>query len=129
MPTNTTGAKGSLLVNRLEEMREQVIAYHKQHPEVWEMFEEFAFQMINRGYKNYSVNAIFERIRWEKDAGGDGITQFKIGNNYRAFYARAFMKKFPEHEGFFRTRKQTSENRDATYMPEMSPQDYEYEGE
>ena len=59
-------------------------------------FEEFAFQMINRGYKNYSVNAIFERIRWEKDAGGDGITQFKIGNNYRAFYARAFMKKFPE---------------------------------
>ena len=116
-------------MNRLEEMREQVTAYHKKHPEVWEMFEEFAFQMINRGYKNYSVNAIFERIRWEKDAGGDGITQFKIGNNYRAFYARAFMKKFPEHEGFFRTRKQTSENRDATYMPEMSPQDYEYEGE
>lgn len=108
-------------MNRLEEMREQVTTYHKQHPEVWRMFEEFAFQMINRGFKNYSVNAIFERIRWEKDAGGDGENQFKIGNNYRAFYARRFMKKYPLHDGFFRTRKQTSETREATYMPEITP--------
>ena len=117
---------GRSSVDRLEEMRKQVTAYHEKHPEVWEMFEEFAFSMINRGFDNYSVNAIFERIRWEKDAGGDGITQFKIGNNYRAFYARRFMKKHPQHEGFFRTRKQTSEGRNATHMPEMSPQDYEY---
>jgi len=117
---------GRSSVDRLEEMRKQVTAYHEKHPEVWEMFEEFAFSMINRGFDNYSVNAIFERIRWEKDAGGDGVTQFKIGNNYRAFYARRFMKKHPKHEGFFRTRKQTSEGRNATHMPEMSPQDYEY---
>lgn len=109
-------------MNRLEEMREQVTSYHKDNPEVWDFFQEFAFQMINRGYKNYSVNAIFERIRWEKDVGGDGQSQFKIGNNYRAFYARRFMKKYPEHDGFFRTRTQTSEYREATYMPEMSPQ-------
>ena len=117
---------GRSLMDRLEEMRKQVTSYHEKHPEVWEMFEEFAFSMINRGFNNYSVNAIFERIRWEKDAGGDGVTQFKIGNNYRAFYARRFMKKHPQHEGFFRTRKQTSEGRNATHMPEMSPQDYEY---
>ena len=118
--------QGRSSVNRLEEMREQVTAYHFKHPEVWEMFEEFAFKMISRGYKNYSAKAIFERIRWEKDAGGDGVTQFKIGNNHPAFYARRFMKKYPKHEGFFRTRKQTSEGKDATHMPEMSPQDYEY---
>ena len=118
-------AKGRSSVNRLEEMREQVTAYHKKHPEVWTMFEDFTFQMIERGYRNYSVNAIFERIRWEKDAGGDGITQFKIGNNYRAFYARRFMRKYPEHEGFFRTREQTSEHRDATNLSEIGPQDVE----
>ena len=120
-----TEAKGRRSVNRLEEMREQVTAYHKKHPEVWTMFEDFAFQMIERGYRNYSVNAIFERIRWEKDAGGDGITQFKIGNNYRAFYARRFMRKYPEHEGFFRTREQTSEYRDATNLSEIGPKDVE----
>ena len=123
-PIGMTEAKGKSSVNRLEEMREQVTAYHKKHPEVWTMFEDFAFQMIERGYKNYSVNAIFERIRWEKDAGGDGITQFKIGNNYRAFYARRFMRKYPEHEGFFRTREQTSEHRDATNMSELGPKDF-----
>ncbi len=123
-PSGMTEAKGRSSMNRLEEMREQVTAYHKKHPEVWTMFEDFAFQMIERGYKNYSVNAIFERIRWEKDAGGDGITQFKIGNNYRAFYARRFMRKYPEHEGFFRTREQTSEHRDATNMSELGPKDF-----
>ena len=50
-------------MNRIEEMRSQVRDYHKKYPDVWKMFEEFTFQMINQGYKNYSVNAIFERIR------------------------------------------------------------------
>ena len=109
-------------MNRLEEMRRQVNDYHKKHPDVWKMFEEFTFQMINQGYKKYSVNAIFERIRWEKDVGGDGVTQFKIGNNYRAFYSRRFMKKYPKYEGFFRTRKQVSENKEATNLPEISPE-------
>lgn len=109
---------------RLDEMKKQVTAYHKKHPEVWNMFVDFSFQMIRRGYKNYSAKAVFERIRWEKDAGGNGVTEFKIGNNYPAFYARRFMKMYPEHDGFFRTRKQTSEDSPPTYKPELKPQDY-----
>lgn len=78
--------------------------------------------MIDRGFKNYSVNAIFERIRWEIDAGGDGVSAFKLNNNYRAFYSRAFMKKFPQHSGFFRTREQvSSEQNAATDLPELDP--------
>ena len=82
--------------------------------------------MIDRGYNNYSAKAVFERIRWEKDAGGDGVTQFKLGNNHPAFYSRRFMKMFPQYDGFFRTRQQTSEDRSATNLPEMTPMDYEY---
>lgn len=110
--------------NRLEEMRKQVSEYHKRHPEVWDLFVSFSFQMINKGYKNYSAKAVFERIRWEKDAGGNGITEFKIGNNHPSFYARRFMKMYPEYDGFFRTRKQTSEDAPPTYKPEMKPKDY-----
>jgi len=106
---------------RHEEMREQVIAYHRKHPEVWRLFCDFSFQMIERGYKHYSAKAVFERIRWEKDAGGDGVTQFKVGNNHPAFYARAFVKKYPKHEGFFRMREQTSRKKPATNLPELSP--------
>lgn len=106
---------------RHEEMREQVKAYHKKHPEVWQLFCDFSFQMIDRGYKHYSAKAVFERIRWEKDAGGDGVTQFKVGNNYPAFYARAFMKQYPHHDGFFRLREQTSHKRAANYLDEYFP--------
>lgn len=112
---------------RLEEMREQVTRFHEAHPEVWDLFVQFAFEMIDRGYKTYSTNSVIERIRWEKDAGGDGTSAFKINNNYAPFYSRRFMQMYPEHEGFFRTRRQTSQDGDATDLPELAPRDYDYE--
>ena len=110
-------------MNRQEEMRQQVIDFHKEHPEVWTLFVKFTFDRINRGCKNYSVNGIFERIRWETNAGGDGEAHFKIGNNHRPFFARAFMRKYPEHNGFFRTREQTSKDSPANGREPMTPAD------
>lgn len=112
-------------MNRQEEMRQQVTDFHKRHPEVWQLFVKFTFQMIDRGYRNYSAKAIFERIRWEKDSvGGDGVTSFKLNNNYTAFYARRFAKAYPEHGDFFRTRQQTSVDGFATHRPELTPAYY-----
>ena len=108
--------------SRLDEMREQVQRFHENNPDVWRLFCGFTFDRINLGFKNYSANAIFKRIRWEKDVGGDGAVQFKLNNNYRAFYARRFMKAYPEHDGFFRTREQISEAKDATQLDELGPQ-------
>jgi hypothetical protein len=107
--------------DRYEEIRQQVINFNRQNPDVWKLFCKFTFERIDRGFKNYSVNAIFERIRWEKDAGGDGVTSFKLNNNYRAFYARAFMRKYPQHDGFFRTREQVSKELPPVNLPELMP--------
>lgn len=113
---------------RYEEMQEQVTRFHKQHPEVWDLFVRFTFEMIDRGFKNYSAqHGIFARIRWEIDAGGNGASEFKINNNYSAFYARRFMKAYPEHDGFFRTRIQSSKDENATNLAELAPRDYDYE--
>lgn len=112
-------------LTRLDEMREQVTDFHRKYPEVWRLFVKFTHQMIDRGYSHYSVNAIFERIRWEIDAGGDGVNTFKLNNNYRSFYARRFHRAYPKHEGFFRTRRQISGDSGATDLPELGPQDYE----
>ncbi len=108
---------------RYEEMREATQRYHQEHPEVWDMFVVYTKQMIGRGYDNYSAKAVFERIRWEMDAGGDGVNQFKVGNNHPAFYARRFMRMYPQYNGFFRLRKQTSHERPATDLPEITPND------
>jgi len=113
---------------RREEMRKQVVGFHNKHPEVWDWFVKFTFERIERGYQHYSVNGVFERIRWELgDVGGDGSKTFKIGNNHRAFYARRFHNMYPDFDGFFRTRKQNSEKKPATNLPEMGPHDFDYE--
>ena len=110
---------------RLEQMRQQVSAFHGENPQVWDLFVRFTMELINRGFQHYSVNAIFERIRWEVDSvGGDGKSTFKLNNNYRAFYARRFHKVYPQHEGFFRTRRQTSQEWSASNYGELTPRDY-----
>ena len=81
-PIGMTEEGERTMENRCEEMREQVKAYHKEHPEIFRLFVMYTFQMIDSGKKNYSVSSIWERIRWHKDAGSDGETQFKINNNF-----------------------------------------------
>ena len=102
-----------MVTDRHEEMRQACIAFHAQHPEVWELFVKFTFQMIERGFAHYSIAAIWERIRYEKDAGGDGTIEFKLNNNHRAYYARLFHHDHPEHDGFFRTRYVSPQEVDA----------------
>lgn len=107
-------------------MRQQCIRYHKAHPKVWTLFCQFTFELIERGFKNYGAKAVMERIRWETDqANVKGMSEFKIGNNYTAFYARRFMKKNSEHDGFFRLRKQTSKNKQPINRPELGPKDFD----
>ncbi len=80
--------------------------FHTAHPEVWEHFVKFTQDRIAHGFKHYSADAIMHRVRWETDDGAE--VGFKINNNHVAFYARWYMKAFPNHDGFFRTRVQKS---------------------
>jgi hypothetical protein len=79
--------------------------YHRENPKVYELFEKFTLDVIGRGHKNYSANAVFERIRWHTDVEVEEEGEFKLSNNHRAYYARYFHWKHPEFDGFFRTKK------------------------
>lgn len=115
-------------MNRYDEMLEQAQIFHSNNPKVWALFCRFSLMLVDRGFKHYSANAVFERIRWETDqADHDGKTTFKLNNNHRPFYARAWMKKYPEHFGFFRVRVQTSKDCKAVHLPELRPTDFPYE--
>ena len=106
---------------RREEMRKKCEEFHREHPEVWELFTRFAFDRIGKGFSNYGAKAIMERVRWETNVGGDGTTELKIGNNHTAFYSRRFAKMYPEHADFFRFRVQTSAYNPATGKPDPTP--------
>ena len=86
-----------------EDLKQAWWRFHKENPEVWELFQQYTFQVIARGHKNYSVNAVIERIRWHSSVETQGDV-FKINNNHRPYYARYFHHMYPEHDGFFRTR-------------------------
>ena len=114
--------------SRKEELERAAEAFNNAHPKVWDMFVRFTFELIDRGFKHHSANAVFERIRWETDqATVDGKSEFKLNNNYRADYARWFMESFPEHAKFFRTRVRTSASKRETNLPELTPEDFQYE--
>lgn len=117
------------MTTRREQMRERCEEFHRAHPEIWAMFVKFTMDRISRGFENYSVRAIFHHIRWEtaRPTYRPG-EEFKLNNNHAAFYSRRFHKAYPTHDGFFRTRKQTSEDRDASRFPDLGPDDFPYEG-
>lgn len=115
-----------MMRTRLDQIEEAAIRFHRENPRVWELFVRFTFEVIERGFSRYSAYAVFERIRWETDeADYDGRSTFKLNNNYRPYYARWFMARYPEHQGFFKLRVLTSAFRPATSLPELGPEDYE----
>ncbi len=77
--------------------------FHAENPNVYKLFKRFTREALDRGFKNFSVSSIIERIRWETSIK-TADDSFKINNNHRAYYARMWMEDNPKHEGFFRTR-------------------------
>jgi len=79
--------------------------YHKKHPQVYRGFVNYSMRAIDRGFKTYSAKAVFEILRFETGINASYPDGFKIDNRATPFYARMFMKEFPQYSEFFRTRK------------------------
>lgn len=84
--------------------------FHKSNPRVFDLFKTITFRGINKGKKRMSATLVVNVIRWEhflettdqKDGG------FKINNNFVPYYARLFMRDFPQYSKLFSTRTLTS---------------------
>lgn len=75
------------------------------NPEVWKLFVRFAFEVMQRGKRRYSADAILHRIRWFEEIETVGGRGFKVNDDFTAHYARKFIRTFPEHGDFFETRR------------------------
>ena len=85
------------LLNRFHE-------FHKDNPEVYELFKKFTFQAIGKGHQRLSAWMIANRIRWETQIETVN-DDYKISNDYIALYSRKFMKDHPQYDGFFQTKE------------------------
>jgi len=88
-------------------LKMKFLQFHKDNPAVYVLLKKYTFIAINEGLKHYGIAAVFERMRWHV-AFETTDYDFKLNNDYKAFYARKFHSDFPEHKGFFATRKQIS---------------------
>ena len=79
-------------------------AWHLENPHVYNLFKRFTFEALaKQRHKNLGAWLVVNRIRWETSVETDG-SDFKISNNFIAYYARLFMAQYPEHKGLFRTK-------------------------
>jgi hypothetical protein len=81
------------------------LAHVEANPQVYELLRRFALEARRSGRRRMGIAALFERVRWFTaiETHGD---DFKLNNNWRAFYARLLMQNEPELAGFFETRVQ-----------------------
>lgn len=78
------------------------LQWHKENPSVWQDFENMAMRLIKKGIARYGAKAIMEALRYERTYAYGG--EFKINNNYSAYFARIFQLKHPQYKSFFETR-------------------------
>ena len=79
-------------------------AWHLKNPHVYHLFRRFTFEALEkRRHRHLGAWLVVNRIRWETsvETGGD---DFKISNDFIAYYARLFMAENPQHKGLFRTK-------------------------
>lgn len=79
--------------------------FHQANPRVWDLFQMFAQHAIDAGYSRYSADAILHRIRWHVTVEVKSYDDFRINNNFSAYYSRLFAHAYPAHAAFFETRK------------------------
>ena len=109
---------------RREQIEQRSREFALKHPDVGPLFDKFSLQLIERGFHHHSAAAVWHRIRWETPAGANGLTAYKLNNDYCPHFARKFMAKHPQHAGFFRTRRLKSADSPAFDEPERGPQVY-----
>jgi len=85
-------------------LEDRWLKWHKDNPKVYDLFEQFTNEAIQRGHKKLSAWLIINRVRWETSIVTSG-SDFKISNDFIAYYSRHFMLLNPKYDGFFTTKK------------------------
>lgn len=98
MPTVEPGYKGV--------MEKQFEAFHSANPHVYTAILRISLGLKDMGFRRCGMKMIFERLRWMYAIQTMGDDNFKLNNNYTAYYSRLVMAQQPELDGFFQLREQ-----------------------
>ena len=84
--------------------------YHEINPHICAGLVRLARLANKRGRSRWSIRAITQVLRWDLETQAtDPDSEWKINNNYTAYYARHIMSTYPDLEGFFETRESSAD--------------------
>jgi hypothetical protein len=89
----------------LESNQERFNWFHENNPHVYRNLRALALGMRRqRGKKRVGIKMLYEVLRYQYDIQTAG-EEFKLNNNYTAYYARLLMAQEPELAGLFEVRE------------------------
>jgi hypothetical protein len=90
----------------LESNQERFDWFHANNPHVYRNLRALALAMkTKRGKKRVGIKMLYEVLRYQYDIHTAGEEEFKLNNNYTAYYARLLMAQEPDLAGLFEVRE------------------------
>ena len=79
--------------------------FHRTNPHVLRSLIKLTSDLHEAGFNRIGMKMLFEVLRWQTmlETRGD---DFRLNNNYTAYYARLLMHRRPEFKGMFAVRWQ-----------------------
>jgi len=85
-------------------IREAFIRFQRENPHIERELVRMCREARASGANRIGIGMLFEVMRWNHvlATGGD---DFKLNNNYRSYYARLIMHRYPDLKDIFELRK------------------------
>lgn len=79
--------------------------FHERNPRVYALLVHYAREAVRRGRSRVGIELLWNRMRWDYTVITDHGSDFKLNQNYKAWYARRIMENEPDLADIFETRR------------------------
>jgi hypothetical protein len=83
---------------------EKFLQFHAANPFVYEALRGLVLEALAKGYIRWGIGGMYEILRWRGSLVTVGDEEFKLRNDFRAFYARLLIANGDAPENFFALR-------------------------
>lgn len=82
--------------------------FHLANPHVYEALIGYARQARAAGVTRVGIELLWNRMRWDWMLNTEHDGDFKLNQNYKAWYARRIMEREASLDGIFETRRRAA---------------------
>lgn len=100
--------KAEIEATRPKTWTEKFADFHAANPHVYEFIRDRAMKLKRYGHKKWSIEEIWNNLRWVKQCPTTG-KPYSLNNNFKRFYVDLLLEREPSLEGFFNVRERRSQ--------------------